>query len=60
MGYHSTKYPHGWIDDEGRSNWEYWDAYIRDKNDLIWKATLNVANAVDSKKILYDINPIKK
>ena len=26
----------------------------------VWKATLNVANSADGRKILYDIDPIKK
>lgn len=53
-------YPHGWLDDNGKNDWEYWTTYIQDKNNTIWEATLNVANAADGRKILYDITPIKK
>lgn len=49
-----------WLDNNGKNNWEYWKTYIQDKNNAIWQATLNVANATDGRKILYDINPIKK
>lgn len=53
-------YPHGWLDNKGKNNWEYWTTYIQDKSDAIWEATLNIANAADGRKILYDIGPIKK
>ena len=53
-------YPHGWLDNNGQNNWEYWTTYIQDKNNTIWKATLNVATTADGEKILYDISPIKK
>ena len=33
---------------------------MQDKSNAIWQAALNVANAADGRKILYDINPIKK
>ena len=54
------RYPHGWLDNNGQNNWEYWTTYVQDKNNTIWKATLNVANTTDGEKILYDISPIKK
>ena len=54
------KYPHGWVDNNGQNNWEYWKTYIQDKNNTIWEATLNVANSANGEKILYDISPIKK
>lgn len=56
----SPKYAHGWLDNNGKNNWEYWTTYVQDKNNTIWQATLNVANAADGTKFLYDIGPIKK
>lgn len=53
-------YPHGWLDDYGKNNWDYWTTYVQDRNGTIWEATLNVATAADGRKILYDIGPIKK
>ena len=53
------KYAHGWLDDEGKKNWEYWKTFVQDKNNSIWEVTLNVANSADGRKILYDIGPIK-
>lgn len=55
-----AKYPHGWVDNNGKNDWEYWKTYIKDKNNAIWEATLNVANSANGVKILYDISPIKK
>lgn len=52
--------PHGWLDDNGKDNWEYYKTYIQDKNNTIWEATLNVAITADGEKVLYDIDPIKK
>ena len=53
-------YPHGWLDNNGQNDWEYWTTYIQDKNNTIWEATLNVATTADGEKILYDVSPIKK
>ena len=53
-------YPHDWLDNNGKNEWDYWTTYVQGKNRTIWKATLNVANAADGRKILYDIGPIKK
>ena len=53
-------YPHGWLDNNGKNNWEYWTTYIQDKNNTIWQATLNIATTADGEKILYDVSPIKK
>lgn len=53
-------YSHGWLDNNGKNNWEYWTTYIQDKNNTIWEATLNIANSANGEKILYDISPIKK
>lgn len=56
----SPGYPHDWIDNYGKNDWEYWTTYLQDKDNNIWRATLNIANAENGEKILYDINPIKK
>ena len=56
----APRYPHGWLDNNGQNDWEYWTTYIQDKNNTIWEATLNIANSANGEKILYDINPIKK
>ena len=56
----SPLYSHDWLDNNGKSNWDYWTTFIQDKNGIIWEATLNVANAASGEKILYDISPIKK
>lgn len=55
-----SEYSHGWLDNNGKNNWDYWTTYIQDKNNTIWKATLNVANTADGEKVIYDIGPIKK
>lgn len=56
----AAAYPHGWVDNNGQNDWEYWRTYIKDKNNTIWEATLNVTNTANGDKLLYDINPIKK
>lgn len=61
--YDSSKapdYSHGWLDNYGQNDWEYWKVHIQEKNGTVWEATLNIANSVNSEKILYDIDPIKK
>ena len=55
-----AKHPHDWLDNNGKNDWERWTTYIEDKNNTIWEVTLNVANATNGEKILYDISPIKK
>lgn len=55
-----AKYPHGWLDNNGKNDWQYWTTYIQDKNNTVWKATLNVAESANGVKYLYDINPIEK
>ena len=44
----------------GKNDWQYWTTYIQDKNNTVWKATLNVAESVNGVKYLYDIDPIEK
>ena len=53
------KYPHGWVDNNGKNKWDYWKTYIEDKEKTVWEATLNVATTANGEKILYDISPIK-
>ena len=55
----SAKYPHGWIDDYGKNDWEYWKVYIQEKNKTVWEATLDIATSANGDKILYDIYPIE-
>ena len=53
-------YPHGWLDNNGKNDWQYWTTYIQDKNNTVWEATLNVTESANGVKYLYDISPIKK
>ena len=55
-----SRYSHGWLDNGGKNNWDYWTTYIQDKNNTIWEAILNIANSSNGEKILYDIFPINK
>ena len=55
-----SKYSHGWLDDNGKTNWDYYTVFLQEKNKTIWSATLNVATNANGNKILYDISPIKK
>ena len=59
-GSKASQYSHGWLDNNGQNNWEYWKTYIQDKGGTIYEAILNIANAADGRKILYDISPIRK
>ena len=55
-----ARYPHGWLDNNGKNDWAEWKTYIQDKENTVWEATLHIATAADGEKILYDIDPIKK
>ncbi len=55
-----SKYPHGWLDDNGNNYWDKWTTFIQDKNKSIWQATLHIANTKSGEKILYDISTIIK
>lgn len=55
-----ARYPHGWLDNNGKNDWQYWTTYIQDKNNTVWEATLSVAESANGVKYLYDISPIKK
>lgn len=47
---------HQWLDENG---WEMRTVYIQNKkNKKVYSAILNIANAKDGRKILYDINKI--
>ena len=59
-GSKAPAYAHGWLDNNGQNDWDYWKTYIQDKNNTIWEATLNIATTANGEKILYDISPIKK
>lgn len=54
-----SAYSHGWLDNHGRNNWQYWDTYIQDKENAVWKATLNIATSQDGTHVLYDVDPIR-
>ena len=54
-----AKYSHGWLDNNGKNAWQYWTTFIQDKENTVWKATLNIANTAYGEKVLYDINPIE-
>ncbi len=53
-------YSHEWLDNYGKSDWDYWTVFIQEKNKSVWEATLNIANTANGEKILYDVDPIKK
>lgn len=54
-----SRYSHGWLDNNGKNDWDYWTTFIQDKENTVWKATLNIANTAYGEKILYDINKIE-
>lgn len=54
-----AKYPHGWLDDNGRNDWAEWSTYIQSKDSSVWNATLHIATSTTGEKFLYDIDPIK-
>lgn len=58
-GKRQPNYPHGWLDNNGKNEWEYWTTYLQDKNNTVFEATLNIAATKGGEKILYDISPIK-
>ena len=52
----SDKNNHQWLDENG---WEYRTVFLQNKkNNKVYSAILNIANAKDGRKILYDINKI--
>lgn len=54
-----SRYSHGWLDNNGKNNWDYWTTFIQDKENTVWKAMLNIANTAYGEKFLYDINKIE-
>lgn len=56
----ASNYPHGWLDNYGKNDWEYWYTYVQDENKDVWKVTLNISTTKVGEKILYDITSIKK
>lgn len=54
-----AKYPHGWLDDNGKSDWAEWKTYVQDKENSVWEATLHIATSAAGERFLYDIDPIK-
>ena len=55
-----ARHKHGWLDNNGKNNWDVWKTFVKDKENTVWEATLQIANSVDGEKILYEIHPIKK
>ncbi len=56
----ASYYSHDWLDNYGQNDWDKRTVYLQDKNKTVWEATLHIANSTDGRKILYDIDPIKK
>ncbi len=56
----SAHHKHDWLDNNGQNNWEKRTVRMQEKNKTAWVATLQIANSTDGRKILYDIDPIKK
>jgi len=52
-------HPHGWLDNNGKNEWEIWTTYIQDKENTIWEAKLKIANTTNGEKVLYDVYPIE-
>ena len=53
---HSNEHSHQWMDENG---WDFRSAILLSQNGDLYEATLNIANARDGRRILYDINKIK-
>lgn len=51
---------HGWLDNNGKNEWDVWTTYIQDKENTIWVAKLKIANITNGEKVLYDVHPIEK
>ena len=51
---------HGWLDNNGKNEWDVWATYIQDKENTIWVAKLKIANTTNGEKVLYDVHPIEK
>lgn len=55
-----AKHKHDWIDDNGKNKWDEWEVYLQDKNNAVYMTKLKIANSIDGKKRLYDIDTPKK
>lgn len=51
---------HDWLDNNGLNDWDVWKTYIQDKEKNVWEASLQIANASNGDKVLYEVHPIKK
>ena len=51
---------HDWLDNNGLNDWDVWKTYIQDKEKNVWEASLQIANASNGDKVLYEVYPIKK
>lgn len=56
LGNKNSEHSHQWLDQNG---WEFRKAYLLTMEGEVLEATLNIANARDGRKVLYDINQIK-
>ena len=54
-----ARYPHGWLDNYGKNDWDTWTTYLQDKENTVWKAIMQIANSENGEKILYEIHPIE-
>lgn len=55
-----SKKSHGWLDNDGKNKWEYWSVIVQDKNNSIYRATLQIANTEDREKLVYEAYPIEE
>ena len=50
---------HDWLDNNGKNDFDLWTVVLQRKDKSVWTATLNIANAIDGRKNLYDSSKIK-
>lgn len=55
-----ARHKHGWLDNNGKNDWDIWTTYLQDKENTVWKANLQIANSENGEKILYEVHPIEK
>lgn len=60
QGHTPAKHSHGWLDNNGKNDWDEWTVYLQEKNNAVWSAKLFIANTTNGEKLLYDIDSIKK
>lgn len=56
----AAKYSHGWIDNDGQNEWNYWYTYLQDKEGNVYRAVLNVSTTDTGEHILYNIAVIQE